>query len=309
VSNMITLCQQSFAQKILKECGMEECNPAQVPMEARLKLKKDNGSSPFDQTRYRSIVGSLRYLLHTRPNLAYSVGIVSRFMESPMTEHMAAVKHILRYVKGTTSMGCCYKKMPDENRNLVGFSDSDLAGDLDDRKSTTGVIYFLGSNPVSWSSNKQRVVALSSCEAEYIAAASAACQGVWLETLRTDLSDKQSQKIKLKVDNKSAISLCKNPVFHDRSKHIDTRFHFIRERVEEGRVEVEHIGMNDQIADILTKPLGRMKFLELRERIGVQTVKETQRLKGENVRCKLLCQAAHNRHANRVEQKIVFEAE
>jgi Reverse transcriptase (RNA-dependent DNA polymerase) len=308
-TDMITLCQQNFAQKILKECGMEECNPAQVPMEARLKLSKNSGSSPVDQTRYRSIVGSLRYLLHTRPDLAYSVGIVSRFMESPTTEHMAAVKHILRYVKGTTGMGCCYRKMPEEDRKFVGFSDSDLAGDLDDRKSTTGMIYFLGNNPVSWTSNKQRVVALSSCEAEYIAAATTACQGVWLEKLRADLFGQQPQKIKLKVDNKSAISLCKNPVFHDRSKHIDTRFHFIRECVEEGRVEVEHVGTNNQFADILTKPLGRMKFLELREKIGVQIIKETQQLKGENVRCKLLCQPAHNQHANREEQEIESEEE
>jgi Reverse transcriptase (RNA-dependent DNA polymerase) len=186
-SNMITLCQRSFALKILKECGMDECNPAQTPMEARLKLRKNNNFPPVDPTRYRSIVGSLRYLLNTRPDLAYSVGIVSRFMESPTTEHMAAVKHILRYVKGTTGMGCCYKRMSEEEQSFIGFSDSDMVGDLDDRKSTTGVIYFLGDNPVSWFSKKQKVVALSSCEAEYIAAASATCQGVWLESLRAVL--------------------------------------------------------------------------------------------------------------------------
>jgi Reverse transcriptase (RNA-dependent DNA polymerase) len=239
--NEITMCQQNFAIKILKECGMDECNPTQAPMEARLKLRKISNFPPVDQTRYMSIVGSLRYLLHTRPDLAYSVRIVSRFMESPTTEHMAAVKHILQYVRGTTNMGCCYKKMSENDQNFVGFSDSDMAGDLDDRKSTTGVIYFLGSNPVSWLSKKQKVVALSSCEVEYIAAASAACQGVWLESLRAELSGRLSQKIKLKVDNKSAISLCKNPVYHERSKHIDTRFHFIRECVEEGKVEVKHV--------------------------------------------------------------------
>ena len=274
-SDMISLCQKNFAQKILKECSMEECNPTQAPMEARLKLSKTSKFPPVDQTRYRSIVGSLRYLLHTRPDLAYSVGIVSRFMEAPTTEHMAAVKHILRYVKGTIDMGFCYKKMPDEDPTFVGFSDSDMAGDLDDRKSTTGVIYFLGGNPISWISRKQKVVALSSCEAEYIAAASAACQGIWLESLRADFLSESSQKIKLKVDNKSAISLCKNPVYHERSKHIDTRYHFIRECVEEGKVEVEHIRTNNQLADILTKPLGRVQFLVLREKIGVQIVKRS----------------------------------
>jgi hypothetical protein len=205
------------------------------------------------------------------------MGIVSRFMKTPTTEHMAAVKHILRYVKGTIDMGCCYKKMPEENLNFVGFSNSDMAGDLDDRKSTTDVIYFLGSNPISWFLRKQKVVALSSCEAEYIVAASAACQDVWLEVLRADFLSQPPQKIKLKFDNKSTIALCKNPVYHDRSKHIDIRFHFIRECVEKRKVEVEHIGTNNQLADILTKSLGRVTFLELRERIGVQTIKSAQR--------------------------------
>jgi hypothetical protein len=121
------------------------------------------------------------------------------------------------------------------------------------------------------------VVALSSCEAEYIAAASAACQGVWLESLRGDLLSQQTQKIKLRIDNKSAISLCKNLVYHDRSKYIDTRFHYIRQCVEEGKIEVEHVGTGDQLADLLTKSLGRAKFQGLRERIGVTEIKMAQR--------------------------------
>jgi Reverse transcriptase (RNA-dependent DNA polymerase)/Integrase core domain/GAG-pre-integrase domain len=277
LGDVIVLSQENFAKRILKECRMEDCNSVQAPMEARLKLSKNSRSNPVDQTKYRSIVGSLRYLLHTRPDLAYSVGIVSRFMENPKAEHMAAVKHILRYVKGTITLGCCYRRSSKEERNFVGYSDSDMAGDVDDRKSTTGVIYFLGENVVSWFSRKQKVVALSSCEAEYIAAASAACQGVWLESLRGDLLSQQTQKIKLRIDNKSAISLCKNPVYHDRSKHIDTRFHYIRQCVEEGRIEVEHVGTGDQLADLLTKSLGRAKFQDLRERIGVTKIKMAQR--------------------------------
>jgi len=261
-TGMITLCQENFAQKILKECGMEKCNPVLAPMEAKLKLSKNNNSKSVDQTKYRSIVGNLRYLLHTRPDLAYSVGIVSRFMESPKIEHMIAVKHILRYIKGTTNLGCCYVKNTKEDGNLVGFSDSDMAGDLDDRKSTMGVVYFLGNNPISWFSKKRKVVTLSSCEAEYIAAASAACQGVWLESLRADLLCQKTQKIRVKIDNRSAISLCKNPVFHDRSKHINTRFHYIRQCVEEEKLKVEHVGTKDQLVDILTKPLKMVKFLE-----------------------------------------------
>jgi hypothetical protein len=187
---------------------------------------------------------------------------------------MAAVKQILRYIRGSVGLGCVYKRFSEDGMFFVGYSDSDMAGDINDRKSTTGVIFFLGDNHVSWFSRKQKVVALSSCEAEYIAAAAAACQGVWLETLRADLLDCEVSKVKLKIDNMSALSLCKNPVFHDRSKHIDTKFHYIRENVECGKIRVEHVGTADQLADILTKALGRVRYLELREKIGLVNVKE-----------------------------------
>lgn len=141
-------------------------------------------------------------------------------------------------------------------------------------KSTTGVIFYLGSSPITWLSQKQQVVALSSCEAEYIAASAAACQGVWLGRLLADLLGEPPEQVALKVDNQSAISLCKNPVYHERSKYIDTRFHFIRECVEGGSIRVEHIGTHDQLADILTKPLGRLKFHEMREKIGMAIVKQ-----------------------------------
>jgi hypothetical protein len=152
---------------------------------------------------------------------------------------------------------------------LQGYSDSDMAGDIDTRKSTTGVIFFLGKNPVSWQSQKQRVVALSSCESEYIAAATAACQGIWLARLLGDLRNAATEVVDLRVDNQSALALMKNPVFHDRSKHIQTKFHFIREAVENGEITPSYIGTEGQLADILTKPLSRIKFQELREQIGM----------------------------------------
>uniref|UniRef100_A0ACD5Y6T1 Uncharacterized protein n=1 Tax=Avena sativa TaxID=4498 RepID=A0ACD5Y6T1_AVESA len=254
-SDGISICQSSYAEKLLEKSGMKHCNSAQIPLEARLHLSKDSKCPAVDSTQYRSIVGSLRYLIHTRPDITYSVGIVSRFMEKPTSEHLAAVKHILRYVSGTLNLGLVYHREKERNMQLSGFSDSDMAGDVDDRKSTTGVIFYLGSSPVSWLSQKQKVVALSSCEAEYIAATTAACQGIWLGRLLADLTGSEFEQITLNIDNQSAISLCKNPVFHERSKHIETRYHFIREKVEEGVVAVEYIGTNDQLADILTKPL------------------------------------------------------
>lgn len=190
-------------------------------------------------------------------------------MDNPKASHWAAVKQILRYLSGTVNYGYIYKKLNRAETLLTGYSDSDLAGDIDDRKSTSGSVFMLGSSLVTWVSQKQRVVSLSSCEAEYIASASAACQGIWLSRLLGELLGIQTPRVKLLVDNKSAISLSKNPVHHDRSKHIDTRFRFIRDCVERGEVEIDHVSTTDQLADILTKALGRIRFAELRQQLGV----------------------------------------
>jgi len=159
---------------------------------------------------------------------------------------------------------------------LIGFSDADHAGDCDDRKSTSGVFFFLGQNPVSWQSQKQRVVALSSCEAEYIAGATAACQGVWLSRLLADLVNAKVVAPLLYIDNKSALALARNPVLHDRSKHIGVRFHFIRDCFRSGVIETDVIKPGDQPADLLTKPLPRERLQELRVRSGIVNIGSTQ---------------------------------
>jgi transposase InsO family protein len=269
----ITLCQAAYAVKILEAAGMQDCNPCHTPMDTRLKVGKNNGGDPVDATKYRSIIGSLRYLVNSRPDLSFAVGFASRFMEAPGVHHWALVKQILRYLKGTVRYGCRYSK--GSGVSLVGYSDSDYAGDVDDRKSTSGIVFFLGPSIITWSSQKQRITAQSSCEAEYIAAATAASQAVWLSRLLGEVHGKEPDKVKLYVDNKSAIALCKNPVFHDRSKHIDTRFHYIRECVEEGKIEVTHVGTNDQMGDIFTKALPRAKFIEMRQRLGIIEVKSS----------------------------------
>jgi hypothetical protein len=272
----ITLNQRNYAAKILERAGMANCNPCHTPMENRLKLCKQDGSGAVDSSEYISIIGCLRYLVNTRPDLAHSVGIVSRYMEEPSVLHWTAMKQILRYIRGTLGHGCCYKAGSGELK-LTGFSDSDHAGDVDDRKSTSRIVFFLGNNLITWTSQKQKVVALSSCEAEYIAAAGAACQGVWLSRLVGYLMGKPPARFKLLVDNVSAIALCKNPVLHDRTKHIDTKFHYIRQCIDEDKVEVDHIRTNGQLADILTKALGKVKFIEMRQMLGVmEIIKEQQ---------------------------------
>jgi hypothetical protein len=267
-SQGIFINQATYATKILEKCGMKDCNPCQTPMEPRLKLSKHSTANAVDNTQYRSVVGSLRYLLHTRPDLCYSVGIVSRYMERPTTEHMNVVKHILRYIKGTLKYGRVYTR--GSELQLTCFSDSDHGGDVDDRKSTTGVLFYLGTNPVSWSSQKQKAVAISSCEAEYMAATSGACQGIWLARLLAKMQNLEPKTVKLKVDNQSAISLCKNPVYHERTKHIDIKYHFVREKVEAGKVDVSYVRTEDQLTDILTKSHRRVRFQKLRNAIGLK---------------------------------------
>jgi hypothetical protein len=267
----ITLRQGSYAAKILEKAGMTGCNPCATPIEVKLKLLKEGTTPSVDATEYRNIIGSLRYLCNSRPDLAFAVGYLSRFMEAPRQEHMAAVKRVLRYVAGTMHWGVHYH--PGRNKEaaptLLGYSDSDLAGDINDRKSTSGLMFFLAEGPVAWQSAKQKVVALSSCEAEYIAAAGAACEGVWLARLLAELVGGKILAPKIKVDNKSALALMKNPVHHDRSKHIDVKFNFIRECCDRGLIDVEFIGTELQLSDILTKALGRVRFQDLRQEIGM----------------------------------------
>jgi hypothetical protein len=250
--NEITICQSSYAAKIVDQCRMTGCNPTDTPMEQRVKLTTAQKGTDFEQTRYRSIIGSLRYLVNTRPDLTFSVGLVSRFMEAPNKDHWGAVKRIIRYVAGTVNFGVKYKRGGGVGLSLLGYTDSDCSGDLVHRKSTSGILFFLGLNPITWSSQKQRVVALTSCEAEYVAAALGVCQGVWLSMLLADILKENMQKFSLFIDNQSAIELSKNPVFHDRSKHIDTRYDYIRDCIEQGMVSVDHVGTDDQLVDILT---------------------------------------------------------
>ena len=189
-------------------------------------------------------------------------------MQRPTTEHQQAAKRIIRYVVGTLDHGLHYPRCP-WAAHFVGYSDNDHAGDTNTSKSTSGILFFLGKCLVSWQSVKQSVVAMSSCEAEYIAASTACTQAVWLARLLGDLLGRDTRVVQLRVDSKSALALAKNPVFHERSKHIRLRYHFIRSCLDEGSIEASYINTTDQLADLLTKPLGRIKFLGLCSRIGM----------------------------------------
>ncbi|XP_074342841.1 secreted RxLR effector protein 161-like [Apium graveolens] len=209
-------------------------------MDPKEILNKDADGKPVDSTVFKSLVGGLRYLVHTRPDIAYSVGIVSRYMERPTVQHLNAAKRILRYIKRTLNFGLVYSKNG-ENTLLMGYSHSDLAGHVDDRKSTGGMAFYLNENLITWVSQKQKCVALSSCEAEFMPVTDAACQAIWLRNLLRQVTGKYDGPVVLFIDNQSAIDLAKNPVFHGRSKHIDIRYHFIRECMEKGEIIINHI--------------------------------------------------------------------
>ena len=282
----ITITQEAYAKRILKEAAMDECNPTCIPMEFGLQLSKGQDEPEIDPTLYRRRIGCLRYLMHTRPDMAFAVSILSRYMHSPRTSHGDTLKRVLRYLRGTVGYGLSYKK--GETKRLVGFSDSSHNTDPDDGRSTTGHLFCLGETPVTWCSQKQDTVALSSCEAEFMAATEAAKQAIWLQDLVSEITGKKMEKTLIRVDNKSAIALAKNPVFHRRSKHIAKRFHFIREKVEQNEIDVEHVPGTEQKADILTKALARIKFKEMRDMIQVQDLsKDGLKLRRENVVDKL----------------------
>ena len=214
------------------------------------------------------MVGGLRYLVHTQPDIAYSMGIVSRYMERPTKLHQDAVKQILRYVKGIIQFGLVYSK--DSGNNI--FSDSDLDGHLDDRRSTGGMVLYLNESIITWVSQKERCVALSSCEAEFMAATTTACQGIWLRNILSRIISEFIGPVLLCIDNRSAIDLAKNPMFHGRNKYIDIHYHFIRECVERGEVVLKHVCSSDQREDIMTKSLAAIKFEKMRKLLGVKNL-------------------------------------
>ncbi|KAG6479847.1 hypothetical protein ZIOFF_063322 [Zingiber officinale] len=271
----ILLRQSTYAKKILSQFKMADCNAAKHPMEPKTQLHKDLEGTPVDATEYRRVIGCLRYLLHTRPDLSYPVEMASRYMERPTTIHHKVVKQILRYLKGTIHFGLTYIKGPQEI-SIFSYSFSDLAGDLDGRKNTSGMTFYFNESLVSWNSQKQKTVALSSCEAEFMAATIAACHALWLRSLTSELTGEKPKPVTLFVDNKSAIALMKNPVFHGRSKHINTRFHFIRECVENGQIVVEFINTGEQRADVLTKALPGVKLVVMRQLLGVRDLEPCQ---------------------------------
>ena len=266
-SKGIYMGQRKYALEILQRFGMEHSNPTKSPIVPGCKLTKDEGGAKVDPTKYKQMIGCLMYLTVSRPDLMYVMGLVSRYMEKPTELHMMTVKRVLRYLRGTTELGICYQKRG-RSDGLIAYSDSDYAGDLDDRRSTSGYVFMMSSGAVAWSSKKQAIVTLSTIEAEFISAAACACQAIWMQRVLKQLRWNQESCV-IYCDNSSTIKLSKNPVMHGRSKHIVVRYHFLRDLSKDGDIELKYCSSQEQVADIMTKPLKLDTFVNLRNQLGV----------------------------------------
>ncbi|RVW62545.1 Retrovirus-related Pol polyprotein from transposon RE1 [Vitis vinifera] len=262
--------QRKYALDILEETGMLDCKPVDTPMDPNVKLVPGQGEPLGDPGRYRRLVGKLNYLTITRPDISFPVSVVSQFLQSPCDSHWDAVIRILRYIKSTPGQGVLY-----ENRGhtqVVGYTDADWAGSPTDRRSTSGYCVFIGGNLISWKSKKQDVVARSSAEAEYRAMALATCELIWLRHLLQELRFGKDEQMKLICDNQAALHIASNPVFHERTKHIEVDCHFIREKIASGCVATSFVNSNDQLADIFTKSLRGPRIKYICNKLGAYDV-------------------------------------
>jgi hypothetical protein len=266
----IFVSQGSYTRKVLERFRFSDANAVSTPAEPGATGGEDGADDQLLDGRapYREAVGSLMFLMVvTRPDIAYAVSVVSQSLECPTNKDWKAVKRIFRYLRGTADYGLLYK-VDSPVQSLHGFSDADYAGDLKTRHSRTGVVCMYSGGAISWFSQKQRSVVLSTTEAEYVAASEAAKELVWLKRLFSEVTCLKDSP-KLLVDNMSAVKLANNPEFHQRSKHIDVKYHFVREKCSDGTLNIGHVEGLKQVADILTKPLAGPRFKTLCEMLGL----------------------------------------
>jgi hypothetical protein len=262
----IFIRQTKYTQDILKKFGMKDAKPIKTPMGTNGHLDLDMGAKSVDQKVYRSMIGSLLYLCASRSDIMLAVCMCARFQAHPKECHLRAMKRIMRSLVHTPNFGLWYSK--GSTFDLIGYLDADYAGCKVDRKSTSGTCQFLGRSLVSWASKKQNSVALSTTEAEYIVAGHCCAQLLWMRQTLRDYGYKLS-KVPLLCDNESAIRMADNPAEHSHTKHIDIRYHFLRDHQQRGDIAIDHVSTLNQLADIFTKPLDEKRFYKLRSELNV----------------------------------------
>lgn len=264
----IKISQAACTRKVLDQFGMTECRPCVTPIISSEKAEADDDKKPVTFP-YRSAVGALMYLMTgTRPDIAFAVSVASRNLENPTQSDVTQVKRILRYLRGTADAGIVYKPQHKKN-TLLCYSDADHAGDKSTGRSTTGVVCIYAGGAISWLSQRQTSVAISTTEAEVVAASEAAREILWVKRLLSDIV-KFSDKPQLQVDNEAALKLAQNPELHRRTKHIRTRHFFVRELVTSGELDIKRVSTEAQLADALTKPLHGPRLKSLVKEMGLQ---------------------------------------
>jgi hypothetical protein len=221
----------------------------------------------IDATLYRQIIGSLMYLTNTRLDICFAMNALNKFLVEPRHVHLVATKHVMRYLKCTIDYGLRYDG--DHDFTLSGYNDADWAGSVSNRKSTSGCCFSLGSTMISWKSRKKSSISLSTTEVEYITACSTSCETIWLRKLLTDLFDLEMRATLILCDNQSCIKMTKNPLFHDRSKHIEIHYHYIHDMLQRGALKLQYISTDEHVVDVLTNPLSCVKFEYFRDKIGL----------------------------------------
>jgi hypothetical protein len=260
------ISQTKYIQDILNKFGMKDAKPIKTPMGTNGHLDLDTRGKSIDQKVYRSMIGSLLYLCASRPDIMLSVCMCARFQADPKEVHLRAVKRIMRYLVYTPKFGLWYPR--GSTFDLIGYLDADWVGRKIDRKSTSRTCQFLGRSLVSWASKKQNSVALSTAEAEYIAAGHCCAQLLWMRQTLRDYDYKLSN-VPLLCDNESAIRMADNPVEHNSTKHIAIRYHFLRDHQQRGDIEIAYVSAKEQLADIFTKPLDEKTFTKLRNELNI----------------------------------------
>ncbi|GJR27963.1 retrovirus-related pol polyprotein from transposon TNT 1-94 [Tanacetum coccineum] len=268
----IFISQSQYAIELLKKHGLDECVSMSTPM-ATERLDADLQGTPTDQTTYRRMIGGLMYLTASRPDIAFATFVCARYQARPTVKHLKEVKRIFRYLRQSYNIGLWYPK--DFGFELIAYSDADHAGCKDDCKSTSGGLQFLGGKLVSWSSKKQDCTAMSTAEAEYVSLSACCAQVIWMRTQLLDYGFKYN-RIPMYYDSKSTIAISCNPVQNSKTKHIDIMYHFIKEHVERGTVEIYFVGTEYPLADLFTKALPKECFEYLVHRIGMRCMTPTQ---------------------------------
>lgn len=254
---------------MIKEFDCLNCGTTASPLDPSVKLSSNEGSLLSDPTYYRKLVGKLNFLTNTRLDIKYNVQHLSQFLQAPREPHLKATFHVLRYLKNDLAQGIFMTKHTD--CTVTACCDSDWAACSDSRKSVSGYIVFLGDSPIGWKSKKQTTVSLSSAEAEYRAVRKVVGELVWLERLLEELTEPCNLPISVFCDSQAAIHIAKNPVFHERTKHIEVDCHFVRAKLQEGLIVLHHVPTTEQLADILTKALSGPNHSNILRKLSVTT--------------------------------------